>query len=196
MVLRGQVRMLDQLRRQLADVERLLHRQLKTDALVRRLKKNPGFGLILTNILIAEVGEIERLKKEKRLASYALLAPRSNDTGEPDSDPKGRRLGQRGNRTLKWVFIEAGHGAVRSGGIWREIFAKATNNGRKNRGRGYIKVARKLVSVVYATWKHGTEYTEQPPSRRGSGLQSKKVSFGNGPALPPYDPGESPEISL
>ena len=54
----------------------------------------------------------------RALASYSLLAPISNDTGEPKSggSPVGRHLGVRGNRTLKWAFIEAAHGAVRKGG--------------------------------------------------------------------------------
>jgi len=40
----------------------------------------------------------------------ALLAPPRGRA------PLGRQLGRRGNRTLKWAFIEAAHGAVRSGG--------------------------------------------------------------------------------
>jgi len=183
-VLRGQVRLLDHLRRQLAEVECTLHRQLSRDDLIRRLKTIPGFGLILSNVLAAEIGELQRFAGERNLASYCLLAPRSNDTGEPlekGESPKGRHLGQRGNRTLKWAFIEAAHGAVRSGGIWRERFDRATAGGRKNRNRGYIKVARQLVSVVYAIWKNGTVYVEQPPGRPGRDVKNnKKTRSGTG----------------
>jgi transposase len=182
-VLRGQVRLLDHLRHQLADVEHTLHNELKKDDLIQRLKTTPGFGLILSNVLTAEIGEIKRFKKDRRLASYCLLAPRSQDTGEPldqGESPKGRHLGQRGNRTLKWAFIEAAHGAVRSGGLWREMFDRVTNNGRKNRNRGYIKVARKLVSVVYAIWKNGTVYMEHPPTRPGHGSKEAKPRSGTG----------------
>jgi transposase len=170
-VLRGQVQLLDHLRHQLADVERTLHQQMKKDVLIQRLKTTPGFGVILSNVRTSEIGELKRFKNDRRLASYCLLAPRANDTGEPDPDPKGRRLGHRGNRTLQWAFIEAAHGAVRSGGLWREMFDRVTHNGRKNRNRGYIKVARKLVRVVYAIWKNGTVYMEQPPARQGRGTK-------------------------
>ena len=90
--------------------------------------------------------------------------PRSNDSGQalaPGKSPLGRHLGHRGNRTLKWAFIEAAHGAVRKGGQWREMFDRATDGGRRDRGRGYIKVARVLVDVVYAVWRDQRMYKPQ-----------------------------------
>jgi len=84
LALRGQVKLLDHLRRQLADVERILHRQWVTTPLVRRLKTIQGIGLVLAHVLAAEIGRIERFGNHKRLASYSLLAPRADDTGEAD----------------------------------------------------------------------------------------------------------------
>lgn len=168
--LRGNVRLLDHLRRQLAEAARALRSQMERDPLTMRLKTIPGIGVILAYILAAEIGRIERFRNHKSLASYSLLAPRADDTGEadPSHSPKGRHLGVRGNRTLKWAFIEASHGAVRSGGRWREIFDRVTDGGRKDRGRGYIKVARELVKVVYAVWAKGVDYQENRPARSGS----------------------------
>jgi len=167
--LRGQVKLLDHLRGQLADITRILHRQLATTPLIGRLKTIPGFGLILSHVVAAEIGRIDRFGHHKALASYSLLAPRSNDTGEADPDhcPRGRHLGRRGNRTLKWAFIEAAHGAVRSGGRWRAMFDRVTHNGQKDRNRGYIKVARELVKVVYVVWSSGQNYQPNPPRRPG-----------------------------
>ena len=177
--LRGQVRLLDQVRGQLAPVARRLGQELERDELTRRLASIPGFGRILSHVLKAEIGQIERFGgNHNRLASYSLLGPRSLDTGEPDptKTPLGRHLGQRGNRTLKWAFIEAARAAVRHGGRYRELFDRATDGGRKNRNRGYIKVARELVKVVTAVWKNGTWYQEIPPARPGqsSGKRLKK----------------------
>ena len=172
--LRGNVMLLDHLRRQLAAVARTLHSQLSRTTLTTRLKTIAGFGLILSHVLAAEIGRIDRFRNHKSLAAYSLLAPRADDTGEddPSHSPKGRHLGVRGNRTLKWAFIEAAHGAVRSGGRWRDMFDKVTDGGRKDRGRGYIKVARELVKVVYAVWSKGVDYQETPPARPGR-LKSK-----------------------
>ena len=92
--------------------------------------------------------------------------------------PLGRHLGVRGNRTLKWAFIEAAHGAARSGGKWRAMFDRVTNGGKKDRNRGYIKVARELVKVVYVVWKKDVAYRSAPPQR--SGADRKKSRSGTG----------------
>ena len=170
--LRGQVRLLDQLRQQLAQIAVTLRRELERDELTRRLTSIPGFGRILSHVLKAEIGQIERFGgKHNRLAAYSLLGPLADDTGEqdPTKTPLGRHLGHRGNRTLKWAFIEAAHGAVRHGGRFRAMFDRVTKGGTKDRNRGYIRVARELVKVVTAVWKNGTTYQETPPGRPGSG---------------------------
>jgi len=174
--LRGHVKLLDHLRRQLADVTRVLHRQMARTPLTLRLKTVPGIGLILAHVLAAEIGRIERFRNHKSLAAYSLLAPRSNDTGEADPrhSPQGRHLGVRGNRTLKWAWIEAAHGAVRSEGRWRDLFEKVTDGGRKDRGRGHIKVARELVKVTYAVWSKGVDYRDVRPARGGRDTSRSK----------------------
>ena len=168
---RGQVRLLDHVRTQLSEVARQLRNDLNRDELTGRLAGIPGFGRILSHVLKAEIGQIERFGgNHNRLACYSLLGPRANDTGEadPTRSPLGRHLGHRGNRTLKWAFIEAAHGAVRRGGRFRAMFDRVTKGGTKDRNRGYIRVARELVKVVTAIWKNGTTYQETPPARPGS----------------------------
>lgn len=163
-------------------IHAIFHRQWVTTPLVRRLKTIQGIGLVLAHVLAAEIGRIERFGNHKRLASYSLLAPRADDTGEADwaSAPLGRHLGTRGNRTLKWAFIEAAHAAVRSGGRWRAMFDRVTQGGRKDRNRGYIKVARELVKVVYGVWAKGIDYKPIPPVRPGCQKNQKKSRSGTG----------------
>ena len=180
--LRGQVRLLFALRAELAAVAVELRSQLERDPLVQRLKTIPGFGLILSHVVVAEVGVLERFRSHKALASYAGLAPRAHDTGEADPGraPLGRHLAARCQRTLKWAFIEAAHGAVRHGGRWRELYDRVTAGGTKDRQRGYIKVARELVKVVYVVWSKNVRYAEAPAARPGRGA-----------APPPRPPADS-----
>jgi transposase len=168
--LRHQVRLLGAVRGQLATVTRQIRRRLKASELASRLDEIPGFGEVLVNTVISEIGRIERFRNHRALASYSLLAPISDDTGEGETGgaPLGRHLGVRGNRTLKWAFIEAAHGAVRKGGRWREMFDRHTAGGRRSRNQGYIKVARALVKVVYVVWAKGVAYRDSPPPRPGS----------------------------
>lgn len=159
--------MLAELRRLLARISIALHKELERSPQVQWIKSVPGFGLILAHVVLAEIGDVGRFRRSKSLANYSLLAPRCDDTGEedPTKTPIGRHLGQRGNRVLKWTFIEAAHGAVRHGGIWREMFDSVTDNGRRDRGRGYIRVARALVDVVYAVLRDQRKYQERRPKR-------------------------------
>ena len=167
--LSGQVRLLFGLRAELASVAVQLRQSLERSPLVRRLKTIPGVGVILSHVIAAEVGRIERFAGHKALASYAGLAPQSRDTGEADPSraPLGRRLGVRCNRTLRWAFVEAAHAAVRHGGRWRALFDRVTSGGTRDRQRGVIKVARELVKVVFVVWSRNVAYQEMPPSRPG-----------------------------
>jgi transposase len=179
--LRGQVRLLGQIRAQLSEIAKKLRHELAHDELTRRLATIPGFGRILSHVVRAEIGQIERFGgRHNRLAAYCLLGPRAKDTGEHDSTkaPLGRHLGHRGNRTLKWAFIEAAHGAVRHGGRFRAIFDRVTKGGTKDRNRGYIRVARELVKIVTAVWKNGTTYQESPPARPGQAKSGRSSASG------------------
>lgn len=178
----GYVVLLERTRRELASLARSLRKQLNRTPLAKRLMGIPGIGLILAHILIAEIGRISRFRHHGALASYSLLAPIAADTGEREEDkqakPLGRHIGKRGNTTLKWAFIEAAHGAVRHGGKWRAMFDWYTKNGKQNRNRGYIKVARELAKVVYVIWKKDVPYQEQPPARPGSGSRGTRSRMG------------------
>lgn len=179
--LRHQVELLMQIRNHLAGIGSDLRHRLEEDPLIRRIDGIPGFGLILSHTLVSEVGDIRRFARHGSLANYSLLAPICRDTGEqdPDQKPQGRHLGRRGNRTLKWTFIEAAHGAVRSGGTHRELFDYVTHGGRENCNRGYIKVARELVKSVHVVWSKNVEYSEHPACRPGS-LTSASTRPGTG----------------
>jgi len=167
--LRGHLALLDHVRSELAAITRALRAELPCSELADRLATIPGVGLILAHVLIAEIGRIERFRHHRALASYSLLAPLADESGEQDATtaPLGRHLGHRGNRTLKWTFIEAAHAAIRHGGQWRRRFEAATDGGRRDRNRGYINVARELVKIVYVVWSRGMAYTETPPPRPG-----------------------------
>jgi len=176
--LRGLRELLEHVRGQLARIARELRGQLERSPLARRLDGIPGIGLILAHTLMAEIGRIERFASHRALAAYSLLAPISDDTGEESGHkPMGRHLGHRGNLTLKWAFLEAAHGAAKTGGRWRRMFDAVTEGGTKDRNRGYIKVARELVKVVYVVWNKSVEYSEQPPRRPGSTPREKLEAF-------------------
>lgn len=170
--LKGHLQLLDQLRRQIATVTRVFRKQMLGLSAGMRLRSLPGICWILGYTINAEIGDIKRFRSPKRLCSYSLLAPRANDSGlEPDDEetPKGRHVGHMGRRTLKWAWIEAAHGAVRKGGRFRAIFDRYTDEGKRNRNRGYIVVAHELCRIAYVLLKKEIDYDGSAlPARPGS----------------------------
>lgn len=166
--LAGHLRLLDQLRLQIAQVTRELRRQVQHDPAARRWDTLPGIGWILAYTIQAEIGDTGRFANDKKLARYALLAPIADDSGEETGDtPVGRHVGYMGRRTLKYAFIEAAHGAVRKSERMRAVFDRRTDGGRRDKNQGYIAVARQLCHIGYACQKKGVDYMEQRPLRPG-----------------------------
>lgn len=166
--LKGYLQLLDQVRRQMARVTREFRKQLVRKSAGRRLMTLPGVGPILAYTIMAEIGRIERFRNAKHLASYSLLVPRADDSGEEDPEhAKGRHIGHAGRRTLKWAWIEAAHGAMRSGGRFRAIYDRVTNGGKKDRNRGYIAVAHELCRIGYVLIAKDVDYCANRPARPG-----------------------------
>jgi transposase len=164
----GHLVLLAQLRRQIAAATKQFHAAVRGDPNVRRLATLPGVSTVLAFTIAAEIGELDRFKTGRALARYSLLAPVSDDSGdERDGPPIGRHVGQAGRRTLKWAWIEAARNAVRKSPRMKATFDRYTDNGKYNRGRGYIVVAHQLCLIGYAMWKNQTPYQETPPPRPG-----------------------------
>ena len=174
--LKGDLQLLDHLRRQIAAATRLFRSNVERSPIARRQKSLPGVSWILAYTLLAEIGRIERFKDSRHLASYCVLAPRASDSGDDDgSNPKGRRVGHAGRGTLQWALVEAAHGAIRKDARMREVFNRCTDGGKRNRNRGYIAVARHLATCAYVVWKKNVEYSPQPPARPGSKQRRRKM---------------------
>lgn len=168
-VLGGQLLLLSQLRRQIVEVTLILRKSVARNAQAELWRSLPGVGWVLAYTIQAEVGDASRFKSGRRLASYALLAPKSDDSGEEDgSTPMGRHVGHAGRWTLQWAFIEAAHGAVRKDALFREKFNRQTESGTRNCNRGYIGVGRKMAEVGLACVKKGIAYCPTWPERPGS----------------------------
>jgi transposase len=184
--LAGHLRLLEQVRGQIAGATRTFRVQVKKSEQAEIWRSLPGIAWVLAYTIQAEVGDIARFKSGRRLASYSLLAPKADDSGDEGLDtPIGRHVGHAGRRTLKWAFIEAAHGAVRKSKHFHEIFDRRTDGGRKDKSRGYIAVARELCTVGLACVKKRRRYTEDRPNRPGGRQQNDTRQS---PATEP-DPG-------
>jgi transposase len=176
-VLDGWLQVIDELSGRLKDVETWMTENLEQDMVVRLLRTIPGIGLILAHVIRSEIGEIARFDGRGRLVAYAGLAPLSDDSAER----RGRRhISPFCNHTLRWAFIEAAGGVLRSKDCperLRRLHQRLTLGGRTNKAAAKVAVARELCQLVYVIWKKGTRYTENPPPRPGAAGNSRVSSL-------------------
>lgn len=184
--LAGYLKLLKQVRVQIARATRQLMAQVRQSAEGNRWRSLPGVSWVLAYTILAEVGRTDRFKDGRRLSSYSLLVPIADDSGDedPGAKPIGRHVGHVGRRTLKWAFIAAARGAVNKSAFFRAAFDRRTDGGRRDRGRGYIAVARELCRVGYSCVKNGRDYQEQRPERTNKKASDLLVRECVGPDRP------------
>ncbi len=168
-VLLGYLELLDRITASIAQLEKWMEKNLKSNEIVQLLETIPGIGLILAYVIEAEIGEIERFPSRRHLNSYTGLAPLSDDS----ADRHGvRHCSPACNHTLRWALIEAVTGVLNSRGTrgqrLRRLYARLTHGGRCDKAQAKVAVARELAQLVYVVWTRRTSYTDTPPPRPGS----------------------------
>jgi transposase len=169
--LKGCLRLLDKVLVLMREVEEWMIDNLEEDDIVRLLMTIPGVGLILAHVIRAEIGEIERFPTFRHLASYAGLAPMSDDTAGREGP---RHCSAACNRVLRWAFIEAVHGVQHTKGPHgfrlRQRYARLCGQGRPKgcKSSAKVAVAHELAKLVHVMWTKRVPYTDTPPPRPGS----------------------------
>ena len=170
-VLQGCLQLLDSLTLLIHEVEQWMVENLAEDDIVRLLMTIPGVGLILAHVIRAEIGEIQRFPTFRHLASYAGLAPVSDDTAGREGP---RHCSSACNHVLRWAFIEAVHGVQRTKGPHgfrlRQLYARLCGQGwpKGRKSSAVVAVAHELSKVVHVVWTKRVPYTDTPPPRPGS----------------------------
>ena len=128
-----------------------------------KLSTIKGVGPVTIDVVVSELGDVSRFKSGKAVTSYAGLAPRVRQ-----SAGKGKDLGitKEGSPLLRWALVEASWRVVRQSAAWERIYQgiKKRSGGKK----AIVAVARRLLCVIYAMLRDGTNYDllkvgETPP---------------------------------
>jgi transposase len=103
--------LVDELEKQIQNLELQLKSELKPITAAQRLKSLPGVGTVWGATLYLEIGEVTRFASPARLASYSGLVPVVHASG-------GRTFygptSNRSNSYLRWAFVEAANLAAAS----------------------------------------------------------------------------------
>jgi|SRR5579871_1173959 len=110
-ILREDLELLKVFTEKIASTERLIAQLAEGDEAVPWLASLPGIGKFLSVVIRWEVDNIDRFQEAKKFASYTGLVP---STYASASRVVHGRLTKRGNKWLRWAFIEAVTPAVRT----------------------------------------------------------------------------------
>jgi transposase len=108
------------------------------------LMQLPGFGIIMSMVVLGAIGEIERFENAKKLVGYAGLGASVHDSGKKY---RTGRITKRGRRDLRWAMVEVAHRAVRSHPHWKSLYEQYQR--RMSKQKAVVAIARKLLVVVW-----------------------------------------------
>jgi transposase len=136
--------------REIAATTREIDQRARRDDRVDVLCQIRGVGPYTAMLVIAEIGDITRFAKARKLCAWAGLTPTVRS-----SDGKARlgHISRQGSRPLRWALVEAAQHSVRGGGPLRDDFERIA----KRRGRKIAKVAvaRKILTLCYYGLRDG-----------------------------------------
>jgi transposase len=141
------VALIDDLERQIAEINRRLRAGHADHPYIPLLISAPGIGWVLAFTIASEIGEIERFSSPEKLTGYTGLCPRVNQSG--DADRRGP-LTKHGPRYLRWALIEATMHALKHP-AYSERYQRNKRRLGKQRGAkiAQIDVARRLAHAIW-----------------------------------------------
>jgi len=149
------LRWLDQLNRELAELDAAVAREAEQNSVAQLLQTHPGIGPVTSLAFVLTLGEIERFPRSRQVVSYLGLNPSEHSSGA-----RQRRYGaisKQGNSMLRSLLVEAGQSASRLDMELKRAYQRLKQ--KKHSGVAKVMVARKLAVRLYWMWK-----TQQPYS--------------------------------
>jgi transposase len=139
--------LIDELERQIDQINRRLRADRADHPYVPLLLSVPGIGWVLAFTIAAEIGDISRFSSPEKLTGYTGLCPRVNQSGE--SDRRGP-LSKHGPRYLRWALLEATMHALRHP-AYAERYQRTKKRLGKQRGAkvAQVDVARQLANAIW-----------------------------------------------
>lgn len=117
------------------------------------LRTIPYVGPVTIDVVLSELGQIERFGSQKQVCAYAGLAP-----GQRESAGRVKQQGitKTGSSLLRWALIETAWRLVSKTRRWRALFEPLAK--RRGRKKAIVAIARRLLCMMTAMLKNGQPY--------------------------------------
>ena len=158
---RDLLEMLDRLNPTIAELSLAIEHEVQKYPVAQRLMTHPGVGPLTALAFVLIMGNAERFRCGKQIASYLGLGPLEDSSGNL------RRLGhitKQGNSMLRFLLVEASQVTVRSVPEWRSKYLHLMM--RRGRKIAKVAMARKLAVRLY--WMMRKEWDYQQVKKFGS----------------------------
>jgi transposase len=119
----------------------------------RLLMTQPGVGPITSMAFVLTMGDVQRFRRGKHVASYLGLIPREHSSG---GHQRLHSISKQGNRFLRMLLVEAAQSAVRYDPDFRREYLHRCHG--KPRGVAKVAAARKLAVRLYWMLRTNTGY--------------------------------------
>ena len=152
---RDLLELLDRLNPTITELTQAIEQEVEKYPEAQRLMTHPGVGALTALALVLIIGDVERFRCGKQVASYVGLVPTEESSGDR------RRLGhisKQGSSLLRFFMVEAAQATVRSDPEWRsKFFHLAMRRGRKI---AKVAMARRLAVRLYWMWRQQWDYEQ------------------------------------
>jgi transposase len=161
-----ELKQLEAVQLQIAQVEQTLAEVSKSRKEVQLLKTAPYVGPRLSEAVVAILDDPKRFKNGREVGCYAGLTPRLMQSGE--SDRQGH-ISHQGNGLLRELLVEISWLGVRSDPWMKQVYENVRRGSDKRKKIAIVAVARRLLVRLWAMWRDGTEWKAPIPTA-GSGV--------------------------
>ena len=154
-------------------VEDEISRSVINDRNVKLLMTIPGINVYSSAAIMSEIDDISRFHSKEKLASYAGLVPRQNQSG--NRDMKGH-ITKHGLSLLRFILVNAAHSVIKYSEKMRKKYLSLVRRTGKN--RAIVAIARILLEIIYTMLKKGEDFVdkiEPLTERKKAAMMSRAV---------------------
>jgi transposase len=147
--------LLDRLNPTIAELNQAVEQAAEKCPQAKRLMTHPGVGALTALAFVLIIGNAERFRCGKQVASYLGLVPLEESSGNR------RRLGhitKQGSSIVRFLLVEAAQVTVRVLPEWRSKYVHLMM--RRGRKTAKVAMARKLAVRLYWMWRKGWDYEQ------------------------------------
>ena len=170
----GCMRHVEFLDAEIAEVERLIARQMLSWPDARRLMSVPGVNVICAASFLAAIGEVRRFKTSRQLAAYLGLDPKVRQSGSELA--RSGRISKQGSASARWAMVEAAFSVVRQPGPLHAFYERLSS--RRGHQIAVVASARKLACLFWCLLTREEDYAYQQPSLTKKKLRRLQIAAG------------------